>query len=77
VKLDLLYEMRPKIGPAYASFPDRQQRFEQEAYREAIEQFQFADELGLHYRGIELLATQVIPALEARGHRVNTTTVVA
>ena len=46
MKLDLLYEIQPKIGPAYASFPDGQRRSEQEAYREAIEQIQFADKLG-------------------------------
>jgi alkanesulfonate monooxygenase SsuD/methylene tetrahydromethanopterin reductase-like flavin-dependent oxidoreductase (luciferase family) len=48
VKLDLLYEIQPKIGPAYQSFPDGQRRAQQETYREAIEQIQFADKLGFN-----------------------------
>ena len=46
MKLDLLYEIQPKIGPEYESFPAGQRRAEQEAYREAIEQIQLADKLG-------------------------------
>jgi alkanesulfonate monooxygenase SsuD/methylene tetrahydromethanopterin reductase-like flavin-dependent oxidoreductase (luciferase family) len=46
LKLDLLYEIQPKIGPGYESFPEGQRRAEQEAYREAIEQIQYADKLG-------------------------------
>ncbi len=48
MKLDLLYEIQPKVGPAYESFPEGQRRAEQEAYREAIEQVQFADKFGFH-----------------------------
>lgn len=46
MKLDLLYEIQPKVGKDYESFPAGQRRAEQEAYREAIEQVQFADRFG-------------------------------
>ncbi len=46
MKLDLLYEIQPKIGPEYESFPEGHKRAQQESYREAIEQVQYADTLG-------------------------------
>lgn len=48
MKLDLLYEIQPKIGGAYESSAEGRRRAEQDAYREAIEQIQFADKLGFH-----------------------------
>jgi len=46
VKLDLLYEFQPKVGPFDEPFPQWQKRAEQEAYAEAFEQIRFADRLG-------------------------------
>lgn len=46
MKLDLLYEIQPKVGPYDKPFPYGQREAEQRAYREAIEEIQFADRLG-------------------------------
>jgi alkanesulfonate monooxygenase SsuD/methylene tetrahydromethanopterin reductase-like flavin-dependent oxidoreductase (luciferase family) len=48
VKLDLLYEIQPKIGPEFESSPEARRRAERDAYREAIEQIQSADKLGFN-----------------------------
>ena len=48
MKLDLLYEIQPKVRPWDRPFPYGQRRAEQEAYDEAIEQIQLADRLGFH-----------------------------
>src|SRR5262249_42749561 len=48
VKLDLLYEIQPRVGPEYASFPEGQKLSQQVAYRQAIEQIQLADKLGFN-----------------------------
>lgn len=48
MKLDLLYEIQPKIGPAFESSPEALRQAERQAYREAIEQIQFADKLGFN-----------------------------
>ena len=46
MKLDLLYEFQPKIGPYSEPFPLGQKRAEQQTYYEAIEEIVFADQLG-------------------------------
>jgi alkanesulfonate monooxygenase SsuD/methylene tetrahydromethanopterin reductase-like flavin-dependent oxidoreductase (luciferase family) len=46
VKLDLLYEIQPKVGPYDKPFPYGQRQAEQVAYKEAVEEIQFADRLG-------------------------------
>jgi len=46
VKLDLLYEFQPKIGPYDEPFPFGQKKAEQATYDEAIEEIRFADTLG-------------------------------
>ncbi|MHC5261884.1 LLM class flavin-dependent oxidoreductase [Streptomyces sp. UC4497] len=46
MKLDLLYEFQPKIGPSAEPFPLGQKRAEQQTYAEAIEEIKFADRLG-------------------------------
>jgi alkanesulfonate monooxygenase SsuD/methylene tetrahydromethanopterin reductase-like flavin-dependent oxidoreductase (luciferase family) len=46
VKLDLLYEIQPKVGPYDKPFPYGQREAEQLAYREAVEEIQFADRFG-------------------------------
>jgi alkanesulfonate monooxygenase SsuD/methylene tetrahydromethanopterin reductase-like flavin-dependent oxidoreductase (luciferase family) len=46
MKLDLLYEIQPKIGPYDKPFPYGQREAEQQAYKEAIAEIQLADRLG-------------------------------
>jgi len=46
VKLDLLYEIQPKVGPYDKPFPYGQREAEQLAYREAVAEIQFADRFG-------------------------------
>lgn len=46
MKLDLLYEIQPKVRPWDLPHPYGQRKAEQEAYDEAIEQIQLADRLG-------------------------------
>jgi alkanesulfonate monooxygenase SsuD/methylene tetrahydromethanopterin reductase-like flavin-dependent oxidoreductase (luciferase family) len=46
VKLDLLYEFQPKIGPYSEPFPLGQKRAEQQTYAEAIEEIKLADRVG-------------------------------
>ena len=46
MKLDLLYEFQPKIGPYDEPFPYGQKKAEQACYDEAIEEIRFADRLG-------------------------------
>ena len=46
MKLDLLYEIQPKIEPYDKPFPYGQREAEQQAYREAVAEIQFADTLG-------------------------------
>ncbi len=46
MKLDLLYEFQPKIGPYPEAFPYGQKRAEQQAYDEAFEEIKLADRLG-------------------------------
>lgn len=46
MKLDLLYEFQPKIGPYVEPFPEGQKKAEQACYDEAIEEIRFADRLG-------------------------------
>lgn len=46
MKLDLLYEFQPKIGPYVEPFPAGQKKAEQACYDEAIEEIRFADSLG-------------------------------
>ena len=46
MKLDLLYEFQPKIGPYDKPFPYGQKEAEQATYDEAIEEIQLADTLG-------------------------------
>jgi alkanesulfonate monooxygenase SsuD/methylene tetrahydromethanopterin reductase-like flavin-dependent oxidoreductase (luciferase family) len=46
VKLDLLYEFQPKIGPYDKPFPYGQKAAEQAAYDEAFEEVKLADQLG-------------------------------
>lgn len=46
MKLDLLYEFQPKIGPYDEPFPHGQKKAEQACYDEAIEEIRFADTLG-------------------------------
>lgn len=48
MKLDLLYEFQPKVGPYAEPFPYGQRRAEQACYDEAIEEIRFADTLGFH-----------------------------
>jgi alkanesulfonate monooxygenase SsuD/methylene tetrahydromethanopterin reductase-like flavin-dependent oxidoreductase (luciferase family) len=48
MKLDLLYEIQPKVRPWDLPHPYGQRQAEQEAYDEAIEQIQLADRLGFH-----------------------------
>jgi alkanesulfonate monooxygenase SsuD/methylene tetrahydromethanopterin reductase-like flavin-dependent oxidoreductase (luciferase family) len=48
VKLDLLYEIQPKVRPWDLPHPYGQRKAEQEAYDEAIAQIQLADRLGFH-----------------------------
>ena len=46
MKLDLLYELQPKIKPWAKPHPYGQREAEQAAYEEAIEEVVFADTLG-------------------------------
>ena len=46
MKLDLLYEFQPKIGPYDKPFPYGQKEAEQATYVEAIEEIRLADTLG-------------------------------
>jgi alkanesulfonate monooxygenase SsuD/methylene tetrahydromethanopterin reductase-like flavin-dependent oxidoreductase (luciferase family) len=46
MKLDLLYEIQPKVGPYDKPFPYGQKEAEQLAYKEAIAEIQYADKLG-------------------------------
>jgi len=46
MKLDLLYEFQPRIGPYDKPFPYGQKEAEQATYDEAIEQICLADQLG-------------------------------
>ncbi|MGE0306115.1 MAG: LLM class flavin-dependent oxidoreductase [Acidimicrobiia bacterium] len=46
MKLDLLYEFQPKIGPYDKPFPYGQKAAEQATYREAFEEVKVADKLG-------------------------------
>jgi alkanesulfonate monooxygenase SsuD/methylene tetrahydromethanopterin reductase-like flavin-dependent oxidoreductase (luciferase family) len=46
VKLDLLYEIQPKVGPYDKPFPYGQREAEQVAYKEAIAEIQLGDRLG-------------------------------
>ncbi len=46
MKLDLLYEFQPKIGPYDEPFPYGQKKAEQATYDEAIAEIRFADTLG-------------------------------
>ena len=48
MKLDLLYEIQPKVRPWDLPFPYGQRKAEQEAFDEAIEQIQLADRLGFN-----------------------------
>ncbi len=48
MKLDLLYEIQPKVRPWDLPHPYGQRKAEQEAYDEAIEQIQLADRLGFN-----------------------------
>ncbi len=48
MKLDLLYEIQPKVRPWDRPFPYGQRKAEQEAFDEAIEQIQLADRLGFN-----------------------------
>ncbi len=48
MKLDLLYEFQPKIGPWPEPFPHGQMNAEQACYDEAIEEIRFADTLGFN-----------------------------
>jgi alkanesulfonate monooxygenase SsuD/methylene tetrahydromethanopterin reductase-like flavin-dependent oxidoreductase (luciferase family) len=48
VKLDLLYEFQPKIGPLREPHPHGQRRAEQQTYDEAIAEIQYADRLGFN-----------------------------
>jgi alkanesulfonate monooxygenase SsuD/methylene tetrahydromethanopterin reductase-like flavin-dependent oxidoreductase (luciferase family) len=48
MKLDLLYEIQPKVRPWDLPFPYGQRKAEQESFDEAIEQIQFADRLGFN-----------------------------
>ena len=48
VKLDLLYEIQPKVRPWDLPHPYGQRKAEQEAYDEAIAQIQLADRLGFN-----------------------------
>jgi alkanesulfonate monooxygenase SsuD/methylene tetrahydromethanopterin reductase-like flavin-dependent oxidoreductase (luciferase family) len=48
VKLDLLYEIQPKVRPWDLPHPYGQRKAEQEAYDEAVEQIQLADRLGFN-----------------------------
>ncbi len=46
MKLDLLYEFQPKIGPYDEPFPIGQRKAEQQTYAEAFEEIKLADKLG-------------------------------
>ena len=46
MKLDLLYEFQPKVGPYDKPFPYGQKAAEQSAYDEAFEEIKLADTLG-------------------------------
>jgi len=48
VKLDLLYEIQPKVRPWDLPHPYGQRKAEQESYDEAIAQIQLADRLGFN-----------------------------
>jgi alkanesulfonate monooxygenase SsuD/methylene tetrahydromethanopterin reductase-like flavin-dependent oxidoreductase (luciferase family) len=48
VKLDLLYEFQPKIGPYDEPFPYGQKKAEQATYDEAIAEIRYADRLGFN-----------------------------
>ena len=48
MKLDLLYEFQPKIGPLREPHPYGQRRAEQQTYDEAIAEIQYADRLGFN-----------------------------
>jgi alkanesulfonate monooxygenase SsuD/methylene tetrahydromethanopterin reductase-like flavin-dependent oxidoreductase (luciferase family) len=48
VKLDLLYEFQPKIGPLKKPHPYGQREAEQQTYDEAIAEIQYADRLGFN-----------------------------
>ncbi|MCK9877134.1 LLM class flavin-dependent oxidoreductase [Frankia sp. Ag45/Mut15] len=46
MKLDLLYEFQPKIGPYAEPFPHGQKKAEQQTYQEALAEISYADTLG-------------------------------
>lgn len=46
MKLDLLYEFQPKIGPYDKPFPYWQKEAEQATYREALKEIAYCDTLG-------------------------------
>ena len=48
MKLDLLYEFQPKIGPLRKPHPYGQREAEQQTYDEAIAEIQYADRLGFN-----------------------------
>ena len=46
MKLDLLYEFQPKVGPYDLPFPHGQKQAEQSTYDEAMAEIKLADTLG-------------------------------